>query len=227
MAASTAAGTQIGLSAQKPATYDAVGYGALNYTPIGEITDAGTHGRVYQAVTANILATRGTRKFKGSFNEGTKSIQMLLDDDDAGQILAKQALNSDDEYSFCVTYPDGSKDYFPALVMSYQKQASTVDTVLGASMDLEITTSKDGVGVVEAGPDSPVSFTLTYTAGADGSLIGVSPQTVNEGGAGSAVAAVADLGFVFDQWSDGVKANPRTDVNVTGDVTVTAEFLPE
>ncbi len=149
MAASTAAGTLIGLSANPPATYDAAGYAALTYTTIGEVTDAGAHGRVYQPVTANILATRGTRKFKGSFNEGTKTVQMLLDDEDDGQILAKEALNSDDEYSFCVTYPDGSKDYFPALVMSFQKQISGTDTILSATMDLEITTSKDGVGIVE------------------------------------------------------------------------------
>lgn len=228
MAVQTAAGTRIALTPSTPATFDAVGYGALNdYADLGEIVDAGSHGRVYQPIKHNPLGTRGTQKFKGSFDEGTKSIQMALDNDDAGQAVARQALLSDDDYSFRVTYPDGSKDYFQAKVMSFQKQAATVDTVISASMDLEITTSKDGTGIVEAGPGSPVSFTLTYTAGADGSLIGVSPQTVNEGGAGSAVAAVADLGFVFDQWSDGVKANPRTDVNVTGDVTVTAEFLSE
>lgn len=226
MAAQTAAGTLISISAQRPATYDAAGYGALSYTPIGEIVDAGTHGRVYQVVTANILATRSTRKFKGSFNEGTKSIQMLLDDNDAGQIICKQALNSDDEFSFCVTYPDGSKDYFPALVMSFQKQAATVDTTLSATMDLEITTSKDGTGIVEVGvPPGP--FTLTYTAGANGSLVGASPQTVNRGANGTPVAAVADAGYVFDEWSDGSTANPRVDTGVVGNITVTAQFIPE
>src|SRR5690606_42050250 len=58
MAAQTAAGTLISISAQRPATYDAAGYGALSYTPIGEIVDAGTHGRVYQVVTADRKSTR-------------------------------------------------------------------------------------------------------------------------------------------------------------------------
>lgn len=151
MAVQTAATTEISISASIPATFDAAGYGAVGmvYTTIGEVTDAGTHGRVYQAVTHNPLGSRGTQKFKGSFNEGTKTIQMALDEDDAGQIIAKTALNDDSDYSFCVTYPDGSKDYFQAKVMSFTKSASTVDSIITASMDLEITTSKDGVGIVE------------------------------------------------------------------------------
>lgn len=150
MAVQTAASTEISISATTPATFDAAGYAAVDdFAVIGEVVDAGTHGRVYAVVTHNPLGTRGTQKFKGSFNEGTKEIQMALDDEDAGQILAKEALNSDDDYSFCVEYPDGSKDFFQAKVMSFQKSASTVDTVISASMSLEITTSKDGVGIVE------------------------------------------------------------------------------
>ena len=157
MAVQTAATTEISISASIPATFDAAGYAALvDFDVIGEVTDAGTHGRVYQAVTHNPLGSRGTQKFKGSFNEGTKTIQMALDDEDDGQILAKTALNDDADYSFCVEYPDGSKDFFQAKVMSFQKSASTVDTVITATMDLEITTSKDGVGIVEvAAPVTP------------------------------------------------------------------------
>lgn len=228
MAVQTAAGTRIALSPNIPATIDANGYEAINnFADLGEITDAGSHGRVYQPVLHNPLGTRGTQKFKGSYNEGTKTIQMAIDDDDPGQIVARQALNSDSDYSFRVTYPDGSKDYFQAKVMSFQKQASTVDTVISASMDLEITSSKDGTGIVEvsAGPAGP--FTLTYTADANGSLIGTSPQTVNRGASGTPVAAVPAAGFLFDKWSDNSTANPRVDANVTAAVTVTATFVAE
>lgn len=226
MAVQTAATTEISISASIPATFNAAGYAAVTaWSVIGEVTDAGTHGRVYQAVTHNPLGSRGTQKFKGSFNEGTKTIQMALDDSDAGQILAKTALNSDDDYSFCVEYPDGSKDYFQAKVMSFTKSASTVDSIVTASMDLEITTSKDGTGIVEVGvPPGP--FTLTYTAGANGSLVGASPQTVNRGANGTPVAAVAAAGYAFDKWSDGSTANPRVDTGVVGNITVTAQFIP-
>ncbi|MFC1857034.1 DUF1566 domain-containing protein [Thermodesulfobacteriota bacterium] len=66
--------------------------------------------------------------------------------------------------------------------------------------------------------------TLTYTAGANGSISGETSQTVEHGADGSPVEAVADTGYHFTQWSDGSAANPRTDTNVTGDISVTGEF---
>lgn len=68
------------------------------------------------------------------------------------------------------------------------------------------------------------TYTLTYTAGAHGSLSGTSPQTVNYGASGTAVTAVPDTGYYFANWSDGSTANPRTDANVTSNVNVTAYF---
>lgn len=68
------------------------------------------------------------------------------------------------------------------------------------------------------------TYDLTYTAGANGSLEGETIQTVNYGSEGTAVTAVANNGYHFLQWSDGVTANPRADANVMGNVTVVAEF---
>jgi len=68
------------------------------------------------------------------------------------------------------------------------------------------------------------SYTLTYTAGANGSITGASPQTVNHGGRGTAVTAAPEGGYHFVQWSDGSTGNPRTDTNVTGNISVTATF---
>ena len=68
------------------------------------------------------------------------------------------------------------------------------------------------------------SFTLAYTAGDHGSISGTSPQTVDYGADGSEVTAVPDAGYHFVAWSDGVLTAKRTDTNVQGDVTVTAQF---
>ena len=68
------------------------------------------------------------------------------------------------------------------------------------------------------------TYTLTYTAGANGSITGASPQTVNHGASGTAVTAVPATGYHFVNWSDSSTANPRTDTNVTGNITVTASF---
>lgn len=150
MAVGTTAGTKLAISAGVPATYDVAGYAALTYTDVGNIEDAGEHGRVYAEVTFNPIAERGTQKFKGSFNEGNKTLSIGYDSDDAGMILLKTALNSDNDYAFEVEYPNGDIDYFQAKVMSLVKQASTVDTIRMVSVELSITTSSSGVGIVES-----------------------------------------------------------------------------
>lgn len=150
MAVGTTAGTKLAISAGVPATYDVAGYANLVYTNVGNIEDAGEHGRVYAEVTFNPIAERGTQKFKGSFNEGNKTLSIGYDSDDAGMILLKTALNSDNDYAFEVEYPNGDIDYFQAKVMSLVKQASTVDTIRMVTVELSITTSSSGVGIVES-----------------------------------------------------------------------------
>jgi uncharacterized repeat protein (TIGR02543 family) len=68
------------------------------------------------------------------------------------------------------------------------------------------------------------TFTLTYSAGSNGSITGTTPQTVDYSASGTAVTAVPDTGYHFVDWSDGSTDNPRTDTNVTADVSVTANF---
>jgi hypothetical protein len=68
------------------------------------------------------------------------------------------------------------------------------------------------------------AYTLTYTAGANGSVTGTSPQTVNNGASGTAVTAVPSVGYHFASWSDGNTNAARTDTNVTGNISVTASF---
>jgi hypothetical protein len=68
------------------------------------------------------------------------------------------------------------------------------------------------------------TYTLTYTAGANGSISGTSPQTVDYGTSGTAVTAVANTGYHFVKWSDNMMTASRTDTNVTGDLLTTATF---
>lgn len=149
MPVQTVAGTSLGISAETPATFNAAGYAALVFAEIGEVTDGGSHGRTYAEVTHQPIKTRGTQKFKGSFNEGSKTLQLAIDDDDPGQVVVKEALNSDDDFSFKVEYQDGAIDYFQAKVLSFEKSASSVDSIRTASVSLSLTTSKAGIGIIE------------------------------------------------------------------------------
>ncbi len=155
MAVTTSAGTTLRVTSSQPATYTSSGYNTLfTASPapalVGEITDLGEFGREYALVTHNPVGTRGTQKFKGSFNEGTMSLSLGLDTDDAGQIIMKAASLSDNNYSFMVTTQNGDKYYFQAKVMSWKVGVGSVDSITTATATLELTTTSAGVGIVEA-----------------------------------------------------------------------------
>lgn len=149
MTVRTSASSTLRISAGVPATFDSAGYAALSYTTIGEVTNMGELGRDFQLVTHNPIATRGTQKFKGSFNEGTMSLQLGLDTDDAGQIIAKAASLSDNAYAFKLTTANGDVYYFQALTMNFKVGVNDVNSITSATINLEITTSNTGVGIVE------------------------------------------------------------------------------
>lgn len=143
----TAAGTTFSVSAASPATFDAAGFGALTYTTIGEITDGGSYGRTYNPVTHNPIDERKTYTRKGSYTDGSMTLQMAVAaaGGDAGQGILKTALNSDDAVSVKVVFPDGEIDYFTALVMSAPITVGGVDTIL--SMSIELTLDSDVITV--------------------------------------------------------------------------------
>jgi len=65
---------------------------------------------------------------------------------------------------------------------------------------------------------------LSYVAGANGTILGSREQSVIAGSSGTMVMAVANTGYRFESWSDGVTTAERTDVNVSEDISVTAIF---
>ena len=81
-----------------------------------------------------------------------------------------------------------------------------------------------GYGPQVAFTTDGVFHTLTYTAGANGSIDGATDQAVAHGDDGTEVAAVPNSGYRFTRWSDGVTTAARVDANVTEDVTVEASF---
>jgi uncharacterized repeat protein (TIGR02543 family) len=69
-----------------------------------------------------------------------------------------------------------------------------------------------------------ITYTLTYTAGVNGTISGTTPQIINIGADGTEVIAVPNEGYNFTSWSDGVLTASRTDTNVTSNISVTASF---
>lgn len=219
----TSAGTRIYIGDALPATYDKAGFEAVDWTEIGEVTDLGEFGKEFNLVTHNPLGDRRTVKRKGSYNDGAVTMQYAFDrNNDDGQNDLRVALDSDDSYAFKVVLQEQTHIYFSAQVMSAPVNVGSVDQITSASTSLEI----DNDVLFEDAPGVS-TVTVTYLAGDDGSIIGTAVQTILSGGDTTAVFAAADTGFVFDQWSDASTDNPRNDTNVTGDLTVTATFVPE
>ena len=102
----TSAGSTLAIGASVVTT--AVATADLTYAVIGEVTEIGQYGRVYEIIKFISLANRRTRKFKGSFDDGTIAIKLGLDIGDAGQIQAKVALTDDHDYNFRIQYNDSS-----------------------------------------------------------------------------------------------------------------------
>jgi len=65
---------------------------------------------------------------------------------------------------------------------------------------------------------------LSYTASPHGTILGSREQTVIAGSSGTTVVAIADAGYRFEGWSDGVTTAERTDAGVNADISVTAMF---
>ena len=155
MTVRTSAGTTLRVTASAPATFNSAGYTTLFSTSpvpalVGEVTDLGEFGREYALVTHMPVGNRGTQKFKGSFNEGTITLSLGLDTDDAGQIIMKAASISDNDYSFMVTTQNGDKYFFRAQIMSWKVGVGSVDSITTSTATLEITTNAAGVGIVES-----------------------------------------------------------------------------
>lgn len=134
----TAAGTILAISAGVPATLTPTAYAALTFTTIGEITGAGTVGRTYNIVNHNPLATRGTVKLKGSFDDGSVTAPAAYAPGDPGQVLVQTALDSDAFYSFKETLQDGTIIYYQGQVTAAPITADGVDSIVSTSIAIAV-----------------------------------------------------------------------------------------
>jgi uncharacterized protein (TIGR02145 family)/uncharacterized repeat protein (TIGR02543 family) len=69
------------------------------------------------------------------------------------------------------------------------------------------------------------NYSLNYSAGPGGSISGNSSQTVVHGGDGTTVTAIPAANYIFHKWSDDLTTPTRTDINITANKSVTANFI--
>lgn len=157
MSVNTAAGSKFYIAPQTPsfvtlitdeASTDAAiitAAEALVWTEVGETEDLGEFGDEASEVTFTALGNRRTRKFKGTFNAGTVTVQAGSDPSDPGQLAMIAAFASDLDYPFKITLNDqltlaGTPTtlYFVGKVMSKKRNVGNVENVVRQSYPVGI-----------------------------------------------------------------------------------------
>jgi len=117
-----------------------------DYILIGEVSDFGAFGRVYQEIKVDTVGTRGTRKFKGTYDDGNVTLKVVRDPSDVGQAAAIVARDSDADYNFKIALNDDETGgfsnpttvTFKAKVMSYTLEMGGPNSVVMATIALAI-----------------------------------------------------------------------------------------
>ena len=124
---------------------------------------------------------------------------------EGGAVVAILADNPPEHYTFSHWSSDGGGTFTDAGSSNTVFLMPNADTVITANFAI-------------------TTYTLTYSATAGGAIIGTSEQTVEYGKDGGEVNVVADAGYHFTSWSDGVTTPKRTDSAITSDLSVIANF---
>lgn len=141
----SSAGVKVYISATLPSTDTQAGYEAVPWTEIDQVTSIGAHGKTYEMATYKVLAKEGTFKLKGGSDEGNIDLQMCrVGNDDPGQTLVKQALDSKLSYSLKVVHPNvktvsGTVEYMKGKILSYPtSDMSDPNAIVMASVNIAI-----------------------------------------------------------------------------------------
>jgi uncharacterized repeat protein (TIGR02543 family) len=190
------------------------------------------------------VAAAGTTTFQVTFDpsaSGTRSATLSIANDDSDENPYNFSIQgtgtTDPLYTLTVNSGTGGGEYIAGAEVSIVADAPVVGLVFDAwtgDVANVANTSSASTNITMPAAHAAVTatyktatYTLTYTAGLNGSVVGISPQGVDHGASGTAVTAAPDPGYDFVDWSDGVLTATRQDTNVTADITVTANFIAE
>jgi hypothetical protein len=142
--------------------------------------------------------------FASRSGTGTRNSEFIINNNNV-------VLNAMNNTNNTVSIDDITPDVNGEILITIQPEGSATYAYLNA---IELTEN-----VV-----APSTYSLSYTAGSNGTLTGSASQSVNHGGNGTEVTAVPNSGYHFVDWSDGVLTASRTDSNITANKSVTANF---
>ncbi|WP_419871689.1 InlB B-repeat-containing protein [Candidatus Pristimantibacillus sp. PTI5] len=200
----------------------------------GSITGAASQTVIYEANGAEVTATPDTGYHFVSWSDGITTEKRTDNQVTANKsVTASFAINQ-----YTLEYAAGSNGSLTGTAsqtVNHGSNGSVVTAVpavgyhfvnwsdgitTASRTDLNVTGSKNVTASFAIN-----AYSLAYTAGAGGSLTGTAAQTVNHGSDGTTVTAMPNVGYHFIGWSDTVLDASRKDLNVTGSINATANFM--
>jgi hypothetical protein len=122
------------------ASAPATGSSAVSPTSFVKVSEVVSFSRSGDRAEIDVSSLDSTaREFRlGLQDNGTLSGECMAVFDDAGQVKMTSALASPDEWDFRLDFPDGSQNFFRALVKKFDL-AGGVDDVLRRTFELRLT----------------------------------------------------------------------------------------
>ena len=183
-----------------------------------ELTTPETPGIFEVSLTEVLLVKQGAIDVTTGFFPGTITLQYILTINTEGQ--GHVAVNGE-AYETPVAITDTDPVTLTAIPETGWQFSHWSGDLTGGDPEVSIPITQDTNITAHF---TVKTYNLVYIAGENGSLLGNTEQLVEHGSDGTPVEAVPDDGFFFAGWSDGVTDNPRTDLNVTDNLEVTALF---
>jgi len=135
----TIAGMTLGVTPTLPTSLAPIDFASLTFNNIGYMSELGEYGVEYNVIKFKPIATRKTIKVKSFFDYGTNTIELAFDPQDGGVAILREALNSNNEYSFRISYNDDVVEYFLAKVTKIKRSSGSITSMRMLSIDLNIT----------------------------------------------------------------------------------------
>ncbi len=148
--AKNSTGTTYHICATLPATFNQAGFEALSFSKGGQVTSIeGAVGRTYETSSYSLLETGATYTDKGSYDPGSITINMVIKEDDPGQIIMKAALASRNNYAHKIVQRDGKVKYFIGMVPSFPTSFNDANSTTTGALTVKINPDDAGNDFVE------------------------------------------------------------------------------
>lgn len=130
----TVAGTALYVAAEMPTDNTAAAFAALTWVEVGEITNVpSVLGREYSTSTISTVKNAHDREKKGSYKLPNADWECAWVEDNAGQVIVREAANNNDILPFKVVKQGAAIRYLSAQVSKFVENMGTSnDAVKGA-----------------------------------------------------------------------------------------------